>query len=86
MDAPCRLALRTKTACPQCYRPLPIKTLKYTHICGRTWDVVERAHEEERKAHALVSFAHVPKALHAPPSPREIPPRGRYSNLLAQVN
>ena len=52
VQAPCRIAMQTKTRCPKCQRPVSIKTLKYTHTCGRTWDVEERVREEERKAHA----------------------------------
>ena len=50
--SPCRIAMQTKTKCPKCHRPVSIKTLKYTHVCGRTWDVAERVREEEHKAHA----------------------------------
>ena len=39
-----------------------IKTLPYTHRCGRTWDVAERAREEELKTHA--NFA-PPKSKYA---------------------
>ena len=52
MKAPCRAALQSKTQCPKCHRPVSIKTLRYTHVCGRTWDVAERAREEEQKAQA----------------------------------
>ena len=52
MTAPCRAALQAKTQCPKCHRPVSIKTLRYTHVCGRTWDVAERAREEEQKAQA----------------------------------
>ena len=31
-----------------------IKTLKYQHVCGRTWDVAKRAEEEAIKARAQV--------------------------------
>ena len=58
MKAPCRAALQSKTQCPKCHRPASIKTSRYTHVCGRAWDVAERAREEERKTHAK----------HAPPS------------------
>ena len=52
MKAPCRAALQSKTQCPKCHRPVSIKTLRYTHVCGRTWDVADRAREEEQKAQA----------------------------------
>ena len=76
MVPPCRLALQTKTECPRCRRPVSIKTLKYTHECGRTWDIAERALEEERKAHLLHPTI--------PTRPHE--GRGRYAELLAQIN
>lgn len=53
--APCRLALKTKTSCPSCCRPMSIKTLKYQHVCGRTWDVAKRAAEEEHKARSQMT-------------------------------
>ena len=49
-EPPCRIVLQTKTRCPKCQKSVTIKTLKYTHVCGRT--VEERVHEEERKAQA----------------------------------
>ena len=61
MTAPCSAALQAKTQCPKCYRPVSIKTFRYTHICGRTWDVAERTREEECKEHAK----HAPKKKYA---------------------
>ena len=61
MTAPCRAALQAKTQCPRCHRPVSIKTLRYTHICGRTLDVAERTREEEGKAQAK----HTPKSKYA---------------------
>ena len=49
-ESMCRRVLQTKTRCPKCHRSLTIKTLKYTHACGRT--IEERIYEEERKAQA----------------------------------
>ena len=69
MKAPCRAALQSKTQCPKCHRPVSIKTLRYTHVCGRTWDVADRAREEERKTHA-----------------KNLPPKSKYADLLAQIN
>ena len=72
--APCRLALKTKTSCPSCCRPMSIKTLKYQHVCGRTWDVAKRAAEEEHKARSqMTSMAE-----------RDLP-KPKYSALLAQI-
>ena len=71
--APCRLALKAKTSCPDCCRPMSIKTLKYQHKCGRTWDVALRAAEEEKKAHAQRK------------TPNVTEPKYKYASLLAQI-
>ena len=78
MTAPCRAALQAKTQCPKCHRPVSIKTLRYTHICGRTWDVAERTREEEGKAQAkhthrranMQTYSHKSIKLHEVPRER----------------
>jgi len=72
--APCRLALKSKTSCPECCRPMSIKTLKYQHKCGRTWDVAQRAAEEERKAYAHRADLRTAEAQ-----------KPKYANLIAQI-
>ena len=81
--APCRSALKVKMSCPKCCRPMNIKTLKYSHVCGRTWDIAERAAEEEHKAHSqfVESLAREQRSRVAEPDL----PKPRYSNLLAQI-
>ena len=80
--APCRLALKVKMPCPKRRRPMNIKTLKYSHVCGRTWDVAERAAEEEHKARSeFVEGLASSKNCNRVAEPDL--PKSRYSNLLA---
>jgi len=37
-----------------CKRVVNIKTLRYTHICCRSWDVAERAKQQQIAAHAAI--------------------------------
>ena len=47
---PCREAARYLTSCPMCGRRVQIKTLLYSHVCGRSFDVTTRALEQQRLA------------------------------------
>ena len=47
---PCRAAGRYMTSCPMCGRSVQLKTLKYTHQCGRNFDVAKRAQEQQQSA------------------------------------
>ena len=38
------------TSCPMCGRSVQLKTLKYTHKCGRSFDVAKRAQEQQKSA------------------------------------
>ena len=71
-ELPCRIVMQTKTRCPKCNRSITIKTLKYTHVCGRT--VEERVHEEERKAQAKHKYGNL------------VLPARDYRSLLSQIN
>jgi hypothetical protein len=51
---PCRLAARYITKCPQYGKPTTIKTLRYSHVCGRSWDRTSRALEQRKAAQAAV--------------------------------
>ena len=53
-ESPCRAAARYMTACPMCKRVVNIKTLRYTHMCGHSWDVAERAKQQQIAAHAAI--------------------------------
>ena len=91
--APCRLALKVKMSCPKCRRPMNFKTLKYSHVCGRTWDVAERAAEEEHKprsefVESLASEAPLAReqsSLRCSRMAEPGLPKPKYSNLLAQI-
>ena len=49
-EPPCRVAARYLTNCPQCGRRISIRTLRYTHVCGRTFRSNERALEQQEVA------------------------------------
>jgi hypothetical protein len=53
-EAPCRAAARIKTECPQRGRRMSVKTLRYTHVCGRSFDVLQRALEQKKLADAAL--------------------------------
>ena len=48
--APSRVAGRYMTSCPVCKRSVQLKTLRYTHQCGRTFDARKRAQEQQKSA------------------------------------
>jgi hypothetical protein len=47
---PCRVAAKCLTNCPRCWRPMSLKTLRYTHMCHRTFRFNERALEQQEIA------------------------------------
>ena len=47
---PCRQAEGFITACPRCGREMRLKTLRYTHVCGRSFDPAQRACEQKAAA------------------------------------
>ena len=49
-EPPCRQAERYVVPCPLCQRKMRLKTLKYSHVCGRTFDPLQRALEMKKKA------------------------------------
>jgi hypothetical protein len=44
---PCRQAEGFITACPRCGREVRLKTLRYTHVCGRSFDLAQWAREQQ---------------------------------------
>ncbi len=60
-EAPCRAAARVNTECPQCGRRMFVKTLRYTHVCGRSFDVLQRALEQKKLADAALKARMVQK-------------------------
>ena len=81
--APRRSALKVKMSCPKCCRPMSIKTLKYSHVCGRTWDVAERAAEEEHRARPEFVESLASERCSRVVEPNS--PKPKHSNLLAQI-
>jgi len=51
---PCREAARYVVPCPYCGRKVQLRTLKYTHRCGRTFDPMQRALEQQKSAVAAL--------------------------------
>ena len=49
-EPPCRQAERYIVPCPLCHRKMRIKTLKYSHVCGRSFDPIQRALEQKKSA------------------------------------
>ena len=52
---PCRQAEVFITACPRCGREMRLKTLRYSHVCGRSFDPAERAHEQQAAAEKAIN-------------------------------
>jgi hypothetical protein len=47
---PCRVAAKYSTNCPRCGRAVSLKTLRYTHMCARTFNYAARALEQQELA------------------------------------
>ena len=60
-EVPCRAAARVKTECPQCGRRMSMKTLRHTHVCGQSFDVLQRAVEQKKLADAALKARMVQK-------------------------
>ena len=58
---PCRKAALHVVMCPVCGRQLQIKTLRYSHICGRSFKPRERAVDQKKAADTaiLARMAHI---------------------------
>ncbi len=54
-QAPCRAAELYVVPCPRCGRCVRIKTLRYSHICGRSFNVLDRANEQQIAAEAAIN-------------------------------
>ena len=52
---PCRQAGFFIAPCPRCGRELTLKTLRYTHVCGRSFDPEQRAHELQAAAEKAIN-------------------------------
>ena len=51
---PCRLAGFYMAPCPLCGRKLTLKALRYTHVCGRSFDPAQRAREQQIAAEQAI--------------------------------
>lgn len=65
---PCRQAEVFITACPLCRREMRVKTLMYSHKCGRSFDPAERAREQQTLAENAIKMrmASIKKPLERP--------------------
>ncbi len=52
---PCRLAGFFRAPCPRCGRQLTLKSLRYTHVCARSFDPVQRAREQQVAAEKAIN-------------------------------
>ena len=52
---PCRLAGFFRAPCPRCGRQLTLKSLRYTHVCGRSFGPVQRAREQQVAAEKAIN-------------------------------
>mgnify|MGYP000532753376 CR=1 FL=1 len=52
---PCRAAELYVIPCPRCGRCVRLKTLRYSHVCGRNFNVQERANEQQIAAEAAIN-------------------------------
>ncbi len=86
---PCRVAEQYIVACPRCGRRVRLKTLRYSHVCGRSFNPTDRANEQQVAAEAALRarmrqteqpparrVQHVATAAPAPVNKKD------YSNLL----
>ncbi len=51
---PCRAAGQYVVTCPLCAKRLPVKTLRYSHRCGRSFCAETRAVEQQKVAEAAL--------------------------------
>ena len=51
---PCRAAEKYIVACPRCGRRVRLKTLRYSHVCGRSFNPTDRATEQQVAAEAAL--------------------------------
>ena len=82
---PCREAGLFIAPCPRCGREMRLKTLRYSHVCGRSFDPAQRALEQQAMAEKAINDR---MALLDQPAKRHVertaaqPTARDYSNLL----
>ncbi len=52
---PCRHSVFLIVPCPQCGKQLRLKTLRYSHVCGRSFDPAQRAREQQAAAEKAIN-------------------------------
>ena len=55
IQPPCRAAELYLVQCPHCGRGMRLKTLRYSHVCGRSFNIPERANEQQIAAEAAIN-------------------------------
>ena len=87
---PCRQAEVFITACPLCRREMRVKTLMYSHKCGRSFDPAERAREQQTLAENAIKIrmASIKKPLERPVqhlvehTQQNVDKKQKYANLF----
>ena len=87
---PCREANFFIAPCPRCGRQLRLKTLRYSHVCGRSFNIEQRAEEHQAAAEKALNARM--RALEQPrqhrvehmeqPMAQPIDKKGNYRNLV----
>ena len=81
---PCRAASRYMVTCPLCGRRLQIKTLRYSHVCRRSFNAFERSMEQKRETEMVLAarLQQIEQGTeHSTEQPVEQSP-GKYDHLL----
>ncbi len=52
---PCTAAELYLVQCPNCGRRMRLKTLRYSHVCGRSFFILDRANEQQIAAEAAIN-------------------------------
>mgnify|MGYP000288011273 CR=1 FL=1 len=55
IQPPCRAAELYLVQCPHCGRRMRLKTLRYSHVCGRSFFIQDRADEQHIAAEAAIN-------------------------------
>ncbi len=79
---PCRQAEGFIAPCPRCGREMRLKTLRYSHVCGKSFDPTQRARELQAAAETAINAK---IALMEQPMERTqqtMDQKNKYSNLI----
>ena len=91
---PCRQAEVFITTCPLCCREMRVKTLMYSHKCGRSFDPAERAREQQTLAENAIKIrmASIKKPSERPVqhlvehTQQNVDKKQKYANLIFLLN